>query len=177
MVAAPRCRGKAHVFGDDIPGDGGIVPFVRDFDLAHAEPDELRKLCLRAIDPQFPERVAPGDFVVAGKNFATGWFHEHSVLALRACGVTGVIAESMRDLFARLLFEHGMLALTVPGVRSACRPGDLLEYDAGNGRLVNLSTRQTVATVVLPRMLGELLSLGSMEDYVKQRIQGGSGAG
>jgi 3-isopropylmalate/(R)-2-methylmalate dehydratase small subunit len=161
-------RGRARVFGDDVPGDGGILPLLRDFD--QIDMDELKRLCMTPIDPGFPDSVQAGDWIVAGKNFATGWFHEQDILAFKAHGMSGVIAESMRDLFARLLFDYGLVALTVPGILDKCQEGDQLSYDVSTGALVNEAGDAVLASVPLPRFLQDVLTHGGTLPYLKQRI-------
>ena len=120
--------GKAHVFGHNIPGDGGILPLLRDF--GDIVPEELAKMCMVSIDPEFPGKVEKGDFIVTGRNFPSGWFHEQAAIAMKALGLSGVISDSMSDLFARLLIDYGLIGLSVDGVHDKVVTGDLLVYDS-----------------------------------------------
>ncbi len=117
MSAAPASlpgrllrRGRCHVFGDDIPLDDGLIPF----EMAIRRIDDPAQLCpelLRLIDPAFPERVRPGDIVVAGANFGCGKPHFQGFIAMAALGVS-VVCASMPYKTLRGAISKGVPVLT-----------------------------------------------------------------
>ena len=103
-------RGRCHVFGDDIPLDDGLIPF----EMAIRRIDDPAQLCpelLRLIDPAFPERVRPGDIVVAGANFGCGKPHFQGFIAMAALGVS-VVCASMPYKTLRGAISKGVPVLT-----------------------------------------------------------------
>lgn len=93
-------KGKVWMFGDDIDTDV-IIPARY---LTSWEPVELARHCMEDADPSFAGKVAMGDIIVAGKNFGCGSSREHAPLAIKAAGISCVVAES----FARIFFRNSI---------------------------------------------------------------------
>ena len=102
-----KYTGKIHKFGADVDTDA-IIParYLNTFD-----PRELAKHCMEDADPTFPERVQPGDIIVADKNFGCGSSREHAPIAIKAAGVSCVIARSLARIFYRNSINIGLAIL------------------------------------------------------------------
>src|SRR5512139_3960267 len=102
--------GKVHRFGDDINTDE-ILPARY---LNTSDPMELAKHAMEDADPEFVKKVKAGDFIVAGKNFGCGSSREHAPVALKAVGLSGVIAASFARIFYRNAFNMGLAIFECP---------------------------------------------------------------
>jgi 3-isopropylmalate/(R)-2-methylmalate dehydratase small subunit len=116
-------RGRvAWVFGDDFDVDEIVgVENIRTFDV-----EFLKAVCMAPFTDGFAATVAPGDLLVAGRNFGYGHPHDQPMLAMRALGVAGVVAESFAPLFARSETFNGFPLLACPGISGAVARGDAL---------------------------------------------------
>ena len=119
-----RLRGRAWVYGDDVSTDA-IVPgkYLKLTDL-----DEVARHVMEGVDPTFADNVRPGDIVVGGRNFGTGSSRESAPGALKAAGVSCLVAEFFARIFFRNAINFGLPALECPGA-GRIRTGDELEID------------------------------------------------
>ncbi|WP_329089555.1 3-isopropylmalate dehydratase [Actinomadura citrea] len=119
-------RGRvAWVFGDDFDVD--LIVGVEN--IKYYDPDKLRAVCMRSFDPEFVDRVRPGDMVVGGRNFGYGHPHYPPLVALRNAGISAVVAESFSPGFWRGETYNGIPLVTVPGIVAAVRRFDAVEVD------------------------------------------------
>ena len=148
MLDSWRARGTAHVFGDDIPHDGGIM--ARHLATGPiADTAELARHLFEEIDPGFRDRVKPGDFIVAGKNFGCGKPHTSGYIAMHSLGLR-LVCESVPAGVARMLMNLCLPCLQpCEGIVKAVRTGDEIEVDYETGRIRNI----TVGTERLYRPL------------------------
>ncbi|MFO7540459.1 MAG: 3-isopropylmalate dehydratase small subunit [Chloroflexota bacterium] len=154
--------GIAHVYGDNIDTDR-IIPgkYTKTLDVSH-----LAAHVLEDLDPTFRERVRPGDILVAGKNFGCGSSREQAPLALKAAGITAVVAHS----FARIFFRNGinlglpLLEIGPHGVES----GSQLTVDLSSGQVLDESTNQRYQATKLPAVMLEILEAGGLVNYLKE---------
>lgn len=162
-------RGRAWVFGDDIPNDGGLMPlrFVRE---QQYDPVVLAPHCLSEVDPTFAASVRPGDLVVGGRNFAYGNFHIQGFLGLKGLGV-GLLAESMTRGAYRAAINAGVPLLTpVQGLRDAITTGDELEVDFMTGEIRNKTRDTRIVAAPLPKVLREIIADGGGIGHMRKRI-------
>jgi 3-isopropylmalate/(R)-2-methylmalate dehydratase small subunit len=162
-------RGRAWVFGDNIPNDGGLMAlrFVRE---QQYDPRILAKHCFAEVDPGFAASAQPGDFVVAGKNFAYGNAHVQGFLGLKGLRVA-LLAESMSRGPYRCAVNAGVPFLTpLPGITAAVSTSDELEVDFLTGRVSNLTRRTEVKGAALPPVLREIIGAGGGIDHMRQRL-------
>ena len=103
MSYSMELSGKAWKYGDDVDTDV-IIPARY---LNTSDPAELARHCMEDIDASFAAKVAPGDFIVAGKNFGCGSSREHAPIAIKASGASAVIARSFARIFYRNAFNMG----------------------------------------------------------------------
>lgn len=123
-------RGRCWTVGDFVPTDQ-IVKAHRVF----LPLPEMAKFVLEDANPAFAKGAAPGDILVAGRHFGQSSGRAIAVRALRATGISCVVAESFARTFYRNGFEVGLPILEVPGVLTAVTQGDVLDVDVSAGRL------------------------------------------
>src|SRR3970040_2549584 len=117
-----KFKGKAWKFGADIYTDQ-IIPARY---LNTSDPKELAKHCMEDADPQFINKIKPGDIIVADKNFGCGSSREHAPIAIKAAGISCVIAKSFPRIFYRNSFNMGLSILESDEVFAATDQGDVL---------------------------------------------------
>ncbi len=117
--------GTVHRLGDDVDTDA-ILPGRY---LALKDPAALGAHCLESLAPDFRTRVAPGDIVVAGRNFGTGSSREHAVIALKAVGVAAIVVHSAARIFFRNAINLGLPVLVCPDAAAALVPGQPATID------------------------------------------------
>ncbi len=153
-MSPTRARGRAWKFGDNVSGDDGIVEFAivaAGFGKAFDE-DALRAMCFRAIRPEFPAEVKPGDIVVAGRNFGHHNHMEASV-AIKASGIAVVIVESCESGLVRRALNVGLPIMTCPGITQAVADGDVISADPATGEIVTQAGVVLRARPFSPRMV------------------------
>ena len=116
---SPELSGKAWKYGDDVDTDV-IIPARY---LNTSDPAELASHCMEDIDASFASKVAPGDFIVAGKNFGCGSSREHAPIAITASGASAVIARSFARIFYRNAFNMGLPIFEAPTPSTRSRRG------------------------------------------------------
>ncbi|AKG90909.1 3-isopropylmalate dehydratase, small subunit [Geoglobus ahangari] len=157
-------RGKAWKFGDDISTDH-ITP-GRYYHLRSNMP-ELAKHVMEDADPEFPKKMKPGDFIVAGKNFGMGSSREHAPLAIKIAGVSAVIAKSFARIFYRNAINVGLPVLIADTDR--IDSGDELEVDLSTGKIKNLTKSEEIEAKPLPEIMINILNEGGLVEYVKKK--------
>ncbi|OAQ21587.1 3-isopropylmalate dehydratase small subunit [Thermosulfurimonas dismutans] len=151
-------RGKAFKFGDNVDTDV-IIPARY---LNTTDPKELAKHCMEDADPEFVKKVNPGDIIVAGKNFGCGSSREHAPVAIKACGVACVIAESFARIFYRNAFNTGLLILESTEASRDIEEGDEIEVDPEAGEIRNLTKGKVYKVRPLPPFMQELIRDGGL---------------
>jgi 3-isopropylmalate/(R)-2-methylmalate dehydratase small subunit len=155
--------GKAFVFGDDISTDH-IAP-GRFFHLRSNLP-ELAKHVLEDARTDFAQKLSPGDFVVAGKNFGLGSSREHAPRIIRMAGVGAVLAQSFARIFFRNAINVGLPVIIVDTAR--IREADLLEVDLGRGVVTDVTQGFELAFPALPEVMRKILEDGGLVDHIKR---------
>jgi 3-isopropylmalate/(R)-2-methylmalate dehydratase small subunit len=164
-------EGRVWVLGHDVDTDQIISGKY----LTIIDPNELRKHVLEIALPEFAQEARPGDILVADRNFGSGSSREHAPAALKAIGVSAIVADS----FARIMFRNainlGLPAIEAPGVRAIFQAGDRARIDLGAGRITNDRTGASLAFPPLPAHLLELLEAGGLVEVVHRRLAAGGG--
>ena len=157
-------KGKVHKFSDDINTDDIIAAKY----LVSTDAQELGKLCMETISPNFSQSVSPGDIIVAGKNFGCGSSREHAPLAIKGCGVSAVIAKSFAAIFFRNAINIGLPFLESSDV-DKINDGDIIEIDLASGIIKNITQSETYKTQGFPGFLQELVEKGGLMNYIKSK--------
>lgn len=156
---------KAWVFDNDISTDDIISGRY----LVKRDPKELAKHVLEAMDPDFHSKVSPGDVIVAGKNFGCGSSREHAPIALKAVGVSAIVAESFARIFYRNAINQGLAVLTSKKARDGFKTGDDIKLDVTKGEVINVRTKKAYKAEPLPEFVMNILNAGGILNYLKQR--------
>lgn len=156
-----QLRGKAWKFGDNISTDH-IAP-GRLFHLRSNLP-ELAKHVLEDADPEFAQKVRPGDFVVGGNNFGLGSSREHAPTIIKLAGVSAVLAKSFARIFFRNAINVGLPVLICDTDRIDSQ--DELEVDLGAGEIRNLTKGEVLKASPLPDVMLRILQDGGLAAHV-----------
>lgn len=162
-----KIKGKVWKFGDNIDTDV-IIPARY---LNTTDPEELAKHCMEDVDPEFSKKVNKGDIIVAGKNFGCGSSREHAPIAIKACGIACVIAESFARIFYRNAFNTGLLILECPEAVKETETGDELEIYPEEGKIINLTKNKTFFTKPLPPFMKEILEDGGLIPHIMKKFK------
>lgn len=155
--------GKAWKFGDDISTDH-IAP-GRLFHLRTNLP-ELAKHVLEDADPEFAQKMSPGDFVVAGNNFGLGSSREHAPQVLKIAGVNAILAKSFARIFFRNAINIGLLLVECDTDR--INQGDELELDLSVGIIRNKTQATEIETTPLPDVMIKILNDGGLARHIEK---------
>lgn len=160
-----KITGNIHKFGDDIDTDL-IIPARY---LNTSDPGELAKHCMEDADPGFAGRVAAGDILVGGKNFGCGSSREHAPIAIKAAGVSCVIAESFARIFYRNAFNMGLPILECADT-GPFRSGERLSVDFDTGEILLVETGERFSTRPIPPFMQALVQSGGLMKHIRKRI-------
>ena len=160
-------RGKVHKYGADVNTDV-IIP-ARYLNIS--DPAELAKHCMEDIDPEFVNRVKPGDIMVATTNFGCGSSREHAPLAIKASGISCIIAKSFARIFFRNAINIGLPLLECDEAADNTDAGDILEVDLAAGRVNNLTQGREFTAKPYPDFMAELIAAGGLIEHTKQRLK------
>ncbi len=159
-------NGKVHKYGTDVNTDV-IIPARY---LNVSDPAELAKHCMEDIDREFVAEVQPGDIIMATTNFGCGSSREHAPLAIKASGISCIIAKSFARIFFRNAINIGLPLLECEEAVAQTEAGDLLEVDLSSGKIKNLTRGMTFTAKPYPDFMAELISAGGLIEYTKQRL-------
>jgi len=155
-------QGKAWKFGKDIDTDV-IIPARY---LNTSEPAELAKHCMEDSDAQFAQKVTKGDIIVAGKNFGCGSSREHAPIAIKAVGLSCVVAASFARIFYRNALNIGLPIFESAEAAVKIQEGDLIEVDETTGVINNITRHESYQAVPFPPFMQELIKAGGLVSYV-----------
>ena len=158
-------QGRAHVFGNDVDTDA-IIPARY---LTTTDPEELKKHCMEDADPTFPTKVRTGDILVAGKNFGCGSSREHAPIAIKAAGVSCVIAESFARIFFRNSFNMGLPIFESAEAARTIGEGDTIEVDPDTGTVRNITQGMVFQARPIPPFMQELIADGGLIAHIRKR--------
>ena len=162
-----KLKGKAHKYGDHINTDV-IIPAQY---LDTTDPEEMGRYCMADLDPEFVNKVEPGDIIAAGRNFGCGSSREHAPIAIQASGISCVIAESFARIFYRNAFNIGLPIFECAEAAAGISDGDLVEVDADTGIITNHTTGQSFSSQALAGPVAELVQAGGLMPIVRKRLK------
>ena len=161
-----KFNGTVFRYGRDIDTDV-IIPARY---LNTSDPAELAKHCLEDLDTTFVTRVKPGDIIVADENFGCGSSREHAPVAIKAAGVSCVIAKSFARIFYRNAINIGLPILECPEAVDAISDGDVVSVDADTGTIVDETTGATFHAQPFPPFIQEIINAGGLVERTKKKI-------
>lgn len=151
-------RGKVHKFGSDVDTDV-IIP-ARYLNTASAQ--ELAAHCMEDIDPDFVKNVKAGDIIVAEDNFGCGSSREHAPIAIKASGVSLVIANTFARIFYRNSINIGLPILECPEAVRNIRAGDVVSCDLAKGEIRNETTGEIFQAQPFPPFIQRIIDAGGL---------------
>jgi len=161
-------KGKVRKYGADVNTDV-IIP-ARYLNLS--ESAELAEHCMEDMDPEFLNRVKLGDIMVATTNFGCGSSREHAPLAIKAVGISCIIAKSFARIFFRNAINIGLPLLECDEAVEKIETGDLVEVDLAKGSIKNLNNGMVFTAKPYPDFMAELILAGGLIEHTKKRIKG-----
>ena len=155
-------RGKAHVYGDNIDTDR-IIPgkYTKTLDTS-----QLAAHVLEDLDPDFRSRAQPGDILVAGENFGAGSSREQAPIAIKAAGVSVVVARSFARIFYRNAINIGLPVVEAP--THTIGNGHMLEVDLEGGQVRDVDSGQVFPATRMPEVMVAILSEGGLVNYLNK---------
>jgi 3-isopropylmalate/(R)-2-methylmalate dehydratase small subunit len=162
-----KFKGKVHKFGADVNTDA-IIP-ARYLNIS--EPSELAKHCMEDVDPDFLTKINAGDIIVATTNFGCGSSREHAPLAIKACGISCVIARSFARIFFRNAINIGLPLLECAEAVKETETRDILEVDLSGGQINNVSRHKIFMASSYPEFMMGIINAGGLVEYTKSRLQ------
>ena len=162
-------EGTAFRYGRDIDTDV-IIParYLNSSDHAY-----LASHCLEDLDPTFVERMKPGDIIVAEENFGCGSSREHAPVAIKAAGVSCVIAKSFARIFYRNAINVGLAILECPEAVDAIADGAKVAVDTETGTITNLDTGATFTAEPFPPFIAEIIEAGGLVERTRAKLAAG----
>ncbi len=159
-------KGKVHKYGANVDTDA-IIPARY---LNVSDPAELAKHCMEDIDKDFVKNVKPGDIIMATTNFGSGSSREHAPLAIKASGVSCVIAKTFARIFFRNAIDIGLPLLECPEAVDNTETGDILEIELAAGKIKNITKNKEFTAKPYPEFMSQLIAAGGLIEYTKKRL-------
>ena len=159
-----KAEGKVIKFGDNIDTDV-IIPARY---LNTSLPEELAKHCMEDIDKEFINRVNKGDIMVGGANFGCGSSREHAPIAIKASGISCVIAESFARIFFRNSINIGLPILECPEASKDIDEGDEVSVNFDTGVITNKTKNKEYKAAAFPPFMQQLINAGGLVSYIKE---------
>ena len=160
-------KGTVFKFGDNIDTDV-IIPARY---LNAPSPEELAKHCMEDIDADFVNKVNAGDIMVGGSNFGCGSSREHAPIAIRAAGVSCVIAESFARIFYRNSINIGFPILECPDAAKEIEAGDIVSVDFKAGVITDETTGKTYTSAPFPEFIDNIIKNDGLLAYIKTKVE------
>jgi 3-isopropylmalate/(R)-2-methylmalate dehydratase small subunit len=158
-------QGRVHKYGDNVDTDV-IIPARY---LNTSDHDELASHCMEDIDSDFVNRVKPGDIIVAGKNFGCGSSREHAPIAIKASGISCVIASTFARIFYRNAINIGLAILECDEAARDISAGDQIKVDFDTGVIQNLTTGKEYQAEPFPPFIQNIIEKGGLMNTIKEK--------
>ena len=156
--------GKVIKYGDNVDTDV-IIPARY---LNTSDHKELASHCMEDLDKDFTKRVEVGDIMVAGDNFGCGSSREHAPIAIKASGISLVIANTFARIFYRNSINIGLAILECPEAVANISDGDKVEADLDNGIIYNRTTGKEFKTQPFPEFIQKIIENGGLIETIKK---------
>ena len=151
-------QGKVFRYGDNVDTDV-IIP-ARYLNTQNHK--ELASYCMIDIDTEFVNKVKDGDIMVAGVNFGCGSSREHAPVAIKASGISCVIAKNFARIFYRTAINIGLAILECPAAREGIDVGDEVSVDFDTGIITNVTKNETYQAEPFPEFIKDMISKGGL---------------
>ena len=160
-----KAKGTVHKYGDNVDTDV-IIPARY---LNSSDPEDLKKHCMEDIDTEFVGRVKQGDIMVANKNFGCGSSREHAPIAIKASGISCVIAETFARIFYRNSINIGLPIIECSEAAKEIAAGDEVEIDFDSGKIYDLTKGTEYQGQAFPPFMQEIISKEGLINYINSK--------
>ena len=130
---------------------------------------ELATHCMEDIDKEFIQKVSKGDIIVATKNFGCGSSREHAPIAIKAAGVSCVIAETFARIFYRNAINIGLPIIECPEAAQAIEAGDTVEVNFDTGVITDVTKGTTYQGQAFPEFMQKIIAAEGLVNYINQK--------
>ena len=158
-------EGKVFKFGDNVDTDV-IIPARY---LNSSDPKELALHCMEDIDKEFVNKVSAGDIIVAEKNFGCGSSREHAPIAIKAAGVSCVIAETFARIFYRNAINIGLPIIECKEAALEIKAGDEVEVNFDTGVITDKTTGKSFQGQAFPPFMQKVIDCEGLVNYINQK--------
>ncbi|MBD9009153.1 MAG: 3-isopropylmalate dehydratase small subunit [Clostridiales bacterium] len=158
-----KAKGTVHKYGDNVDTDV-IIPARY---LNTSVPAELAEHCMEDIDKSFVENVKPGDIMVAHNNFGCGSSREHAPIAIKAAGISCVIAATFARIFYRNAINIGLPIMECREAAEKIENGDEVEVDFDSGVITNVTKGENYQAEPFPEFIKEIINKGGLLNSLK----------
>jgi len=158
-------KGRAHRFGDDVNTDE-IIPARY---LNTTDRTELAKHCMEDADKDFAKKVKPGDMIAAGRNFGCGSSREHAPIAIKAAGVSCVIAETFARIFARNSINTGLPIIESKEASERIKKGDIIRVNTKTGIIRNVTRKESYRFEKYPSFMQRIIKAGGLMNSIRKK--------
>ena len=159
-------KGNAIKYGDNVDTDV-IIPARY---LNTSDPKELAVHCMEDLDKDFTSKVKDGDIIIGGFNFGCGSSREHAPIAIKASGISLVIAKSFARIFYRNAINIGLAIIECPEAVERISDGDEVEVDLDTGVITDKTTGETFSTEPFPEFIQNLIANGGLVESIKKGV-------
>ena len=160
-----KANGRVHKYGDNIDTDV-IIP-ARHLNTANHK--ELASHCMEDIDTEFVHKVKTGDIMVGGWNFGCGSSREHAPIAIKAAGVSCVIAETFARIFYRNAINIGLPIIECPEASKGIEAGDEVEIDFDSGIIYDRTKGTQFQGQAFPPFMQKIIAAEGLINYINQQ--------
>ena len=160
-----KARGKVFRYKDNVDTDV-IIPARY---LNTSVPEELAKHCMEDIDKDFVNNVKPGDIIVADKNFGCGSSREHAPIAIKASGISCVIASTFARIFYRNSINIGLPIIECEEAVKGISAGDVVSVDFDTGIITNETTGKSFKGEPYPEFMQNIIQAGGLIPYINAK--------
>ncbi|MBU5487310.1 3-isopropylmalate dehydratase small subunit [Clostridium sp. MSJ-8] len=160
-----KVTGRVFKYGDNVDTDV-IIPARY---LNTSDHKELAAHCMEDIDKDFVKNVKKGDFIVANKNFGCGSSREHAPIAIKASGVSCVIASTFARIFYRNAINIGLPILECDEAVKSINDGDELEVDFSTGVIKNLTKNESYQGEAFPEFMQKIIDNDGLIGYIRNK--------
>jgi 3-isopropylmalate/(R)-2-methylmalate dehydratase small subunit len=158
-------QGKVWKFGDNIDTDA-IIPARY---LNTSDPKELAGHCMEDADPQFVNKIKAGDIILGGENFGCGSSREHAPIAIKAAGISCVIAKSFARIFYRNAFNMGLPIFESAELWAAIKESEEISLDSSHGKITTMAGNKTFNINPIPPFMEQLIADGGLMKYIAKK--------
>ena len=160
-----KAIGRVFKYGDNVDTDV-IIPARY---LNTSDPKELASHCMEDIDLNFAKEVKDGDIIVATKNFGCGSSREHAPIAIKASGISCVIAETFARIFYRNAINIGLPIIECPEAAKTIEAGDTVEIDFDSGMIYNKTKGTEYKGQAFPPFMQKIIEAEGLVNYINQQ--------